>query len=74
MILSDLIYVLCLQLNNERNFHIFYRLLAGMSSADLAKLHLVKDATQYSYLTKVSLNRLFLCAIVIAVFDDLAKL
>ena len=42
------------QLEGERNYHIFYRLLAGMSRQDLAKLHLVKDPYQYSYLTKVS--------------------
>ena len=41
------------QLQGERNYHVFYRLLAGMSKGDLEKLGLVKDPWQYSYLTKV---------------------
>ncbi|XP_019863708.1 PREDICTED: unconventional myosin-VIIa-like [Amphimedon queenslandica] len=40
------------QLNGERNYHIFYRILAGLSKDDLSKLGLVKDPWQYSYLTK----------------------
>ena len=44
---------LSLQLKGERNYHIFYRILAGMNSIDLAKLHLVNDPWKYSYLTKV---------------------
>ena len=42
------------QLEGERNYHIFYRLLAGMSRQDLSKLHLVKDPNEYGYLIKVS--------------------
>jgi len=30
------------QLEKERNFHIFYRVLAGMTSTELEKLHLTK--------------------------------
>ena len=41
------------QLKGERNYHIFYRLLAGMSTTELAKLQLVKDPRKYDYLTKV---------------------
>lgn len=44
------------QLNGERNYHIFYRLLAGMSKGDLEKLGLVSDAWKYRYLTKVHTN------------------
>jgi len=43
-----------LQLEKERNFHIFYRMLAGMSQSELDKLHLVKDPNCYTYLTKVT--------------------
>ena len=45
-----------LQLHGERNYHIFYRLLAGMPANKLAKLHLSKDPWAYSYLTKVSID------------------
>ena len=43
-----------LQLNGERNYHIFYRLLAGMSASELAKLHLISNPRKYDYLTKVT--------------------
>ena len=43
-----------LQLEGERNYHIFYRMLAGMNRAELTKLKLVKDAEAYAYLTKVT--------------------
>ena len=47
--------VLCIvQLKGERNYHVFYRLIAGMSKADLQKLHLVKDPWKYHYITRVS--------------------
>ena len=42
-----------LQLEGERNYHIFYRMLAGMTPAELGKLHLVRDPWKYNYLTKV---------------------
>ena len=45
------------QLEGERNYHIFYRLLAGMPKQTLAKLHLVKNPREYAYLTKVLLRR-----------------
>ncbi len=44
----------CSQLSGERNYHIFYRMLAGMSSKELAKWQLVSDPHRYSYLTKAS--------------------
>lgn len=47
------------KLESERNFHIFYRLLAGMSSAELEKLRLKKDPNQYTYLTKVTILNQF---------------
>ena len=45
------------QLEGERNYHIFYRLLAGMPAQHLAKLHLVKNPREYGYLTKVTGER-----------------
>lgn len=45
---SRLVY----QLDGERNYHVFYRLLAGMTKQDLAKLHLTKDPHNYFYLTQ----------------------
>ena len=41
------------QNTNERNYHIFYCMLAGLSSEHKAKLDL-KDASHYKYLTGVS--------------------
>ena len=41
------------QLEGERNYHIFYRLLLGLSRAELDKLGLTK-AEDYYYLIQVS--------------------
>jgi myosin heavy subunit len=38
------------QAQNERNFHIFYQLLAGAESSLLSKLDLTRDALHYTYL------------------------
>ena len=37
------------QATGERNFHIFYYLFAGMDSAALERLHLVRAAEEYRY-------------------------
>lgn len=42
------------QAHDERNYHIFYCMLAGMSNEDKAKLEL-GDATSYYYLVQVRL-------------------
>ena len=41
------------QAHDERNYHIFYCMLAGLSADDRAKLEL-QDATHYNYLIQVS--------------------
>ncbi len=43
---------LCLQMNDERNYHIFYCMLAGLSAEEKKQLD-VKDATDYFYLIQV---------------------
>lgn len=43
--------VFCFKMPDERNYHIFYRMLAGMSPKDRELLHLT-DASDYYYLTQ----------------------
>lgn len=43
----------------ERNYHIFYCMLAGMTKEDKQKFDL-QDASQYKYLTGVIVARIFL--------------
>ena len=44
-------------MKDERNYHIFYCMLAGMTAEDKRKLDL-KNATDYFYLIQVRCNRL----------------
>ena len=39
------------QMNDERNYHIFYRMLVGMAPAEKQKLHLT-NAEDYNYLVQ----------------------
>jgi myosin-1 len=41
----------------ERNFHIFYQMLAGMSAADLQAHYLTSDPTAYNYLAKSGMHK-----------------
>lgn len=43
---------ICLQAHDERNYHIFYCMIQGLSADQLNQLEL-KDATSYYYLTQV---------------------
>ena len=44
------------QMTDERNYHIFYCMLAGMTGEEKKQLD-VKDATEYYYLIQVSAYR-----------------
>ena len=61
-------YRLFFQLDGERNYHIFYRMLAGLEREKLAKLHLKPDPRAYNYLIKVksSGNSRIICTGVLA--------
>lgn len=50
---TDLTFLLSLQAYDERNYHIFYCMLKGMTVDEKKKLGLSK-ATDYTYLTIVS--------------------
>ena len=39
-----------LQSQNERNFHVFYYLMAGLSQAEKAKLGIQGDVADYTYI------------------------
>ena len=51
----------------ERNYHVFYCMLAGLSKEHKDKLHL-KDASHYKYLTGVS-RELFMTHILQYIFS-----
>jgi len=48
-------FALYCQNGDERNYHIFYCMLAGMSAAEKSALHLT-TATDYYYLTQVKFD------------------
>ncbi len=48
------------QLHDERNYHIFYCMLAGLSSNEKEELEL-KSASDYYYLTQVFCNMFIIC-------------
>lgn len=51
---------ICSQGNNERNYHVFYYLLAGTTEIERQQLHL-QNVESYNYLNKV--NQLFSFAV-----------
>jgi myosin-9 len=55
---------ICSQGRNERNYHVFYYLLAGASEIDKQQLHLCK-VEYYNYLNRVSLLKLLFNIIII---------
>lgn len=46
---------ICSQGNNERNYHVFYYLLAGTSAAEKELLHL-QSIENYNYLNRVRIS------------------
>jgi myosin heavy subunit len=49
---------ICSQGRNERNYHVFYYLLAGSSEAEKKSLHL-KKIEDYNYLNRVNIPKVY---------------
>jgi hypothetical protein len=49
---------ICSQGRNERNYHVFYYLLAGSSEAEKKSLHL-KKIEDYNYLNRVNIHKIY---------------